>query len=272
MSGTHEFALYAGDLLEHINHKPGSHFALTDSDLYHRIKQVLRLKEQEVCVLFNRHAHARVRIKAIDKKKIDLELQTWEPNKQLTPHITMLIPILKRDALAEAVYNATELGANSIQLVTTAKMHRAWDGEKELQRLERVVVAAAEQAKHFALPELAAPVNLEIALKQLTPNTLRIFCDPAGQPFLPLLNEFANQATPLNPSTCTGKLLPASGLALRMSGGNIALLIGPEGDLVETEKVLLSQHQFVFCALTPTILRAPQAVSVALGLLRSTLE
>lgn len=247
-TGTHEFALYTRELLTHTSHKPGSRFTIPDGDLYHRIKQVLRLEPGQTCTLFNMQQHGLVKIIAIDKKKIEAELLSLETNKALTPHITCLIPVLKRDALAEAIYTATEVGANNIQLVTTEKIHRKWDGTKELERLERVVIAAAEQAKHYALPTLLPPISLADAVTQLNPHAVRLFCDPAGQPFLPLLNKLANPAT-----------------------NNLVLLIGPEGDLVETEKALLSQRLFIFCALTPTILRAPQAVAVALGVLRTCL-
>ena len=47
--------------------------------------------------------------------------------------------------------------------------------------------------------------------------------------------------------------------------------VGPEGDLTLEEKAYLKQLGFVFCALTPTVLRAQQAVALGLGVLRSYL-
>ena len=49
----------------------------------------------------------------------------------------------------------------------------------------------------------------------------------------------------------------------------IVLSFGPEADLTDDERELLYQNQFVACALTPTVLRATQALVVALGALRS---
>ncbi len=48
-------------------------------------------------------------------------------------------------------------------------------------------------------------------------------------------------------------------------------VIGPEGDLTKEEKAYLKEQGFLFCALTPTVLRAQQAVALGLGILRSYL-
>ena len=53
---------------------------------------------------------------------------------------------------------------------------------------------------------------------------------------------------------------------------NIVLMVGPEGDLMGDEKAYLNGNGFVFCQLTPTILRAQQAVTVSVGALRSLLH
>jgi len=48
-------------------------------------------------------------------------------------------------------------------------------------------------------------------------------------------------------------------------------MIGPEGDLTAQEKELLKERGVQFLRLTPTILRAQQAVVVAMGIFRSLL-
>ena len=50
------------------------------------------------------------------------------------------------------------------------------------------------------------------------------------------------------------------------------MLVGPEGDLTHEEKQFVDDHGFIFCKLTPTIMRAHQAVAVGLGVLRSMLR
>jgi 16S rRNA U1498 N3-methylase RsmE len=53
--------------------------------------------------------------------------------------------------------------------------------------------------------------------------------------------------------------------------GNILLLVGPEGDLTLEEKEIVRANKFIFCALTPTIMRAVQATGLAAGFVRSLL-
>lgn len=47
---------------------------------------------------------------------------------------------------------------------------------------------------------------------------------------------------------------------------------GPEGDLTYEEKMQLTEDGFAFCALTPTVLRAQQAIAIGLGAIRSYLN
>ncbi len=49
----------------------------------------------------------------------------------------------------------------------------------------------------------------------------------------------------------------------------LVICSGPEGDLTCEEKRMLADANFLFCALTPTVLRAQQAVAVGLGSFRS---
>ncbi len=49
----------------------------------------------------------------------------------------------------------------------------------------------------------------------------------------------------------------------------LILLVGPEGDLTAQEKTELDEHSFERMALTPTILRAPQAAFFLTAIFRS---
>ena len=51
----------------------------------------------------------------------------------------------------------------------------------------------------------------------------------------------------------------------------VLLLVGPEGDLTSQEKEVVRANNFIFCALTPTIIRAVQATGLAVGFIRSLL-
>ena len=231
-NNAHEFALFFTTLAA-----TKDTLTIKDPHVVQRITTILRLKPGGSIILFNQTHHARFTCALFSRKEVSGTLGTLQKNKELTPHITVLLPLLKRDALEAAVYGLTECGANSIQLITTEKVHRKWQRQKELERLQRIIIAAAEQSKHFALPTLLAPINLQEAVEQLG-GTQLLFADAKGGR-LPLLKS-----------------------------GKVNLLVGPEGDLSLSEKEFITQKNALFFKLTPTILRAQQAAIIALSLLR----
>ena len=155
--------------------------------------------------------------------------------------------MLKREAFEEALYSLCELGVTAIQPLTTRKTARSWGDEKELQRAQKILIAAAEQAKQFVVPQMLPVLPLETWVSTLTTTSnYRIFFDAAGQPLSEIVAKLSNN-TPQE----------------------LIMLSGPEGDLANTEKELLKSHNFMFSKLTPTILRAQQAITLGLGVIRS---
>lgn len=241
----HQFALYFAEFSKK-QLTAGQTLTIKDVDLFHRIVNVLRLQPQEQCIFFDEHRHGEVTLQSFDKKNtITVSIDTIKENSDYKPHISFLLPILKREAFEHALYSLVELGANEIQLITTQKAHRKWGGSKELERLQRIMIAAAEQSKNFALPKIKEPVKLSDALQASTRDAKKVFFDAEGVHAYTLVQ------------------------ALKESPKNLVLLIGPEGDLTLEEKSILQQNNVEFCRLTPTILRAEQAVIVAMGLVRS---
>lgn len=242
MSAKHEFALYLDQLPPVANDQ----IIILDADLVHRVLKVLRFTVGQTLVLFDGIQSVRLTITHINKKQLVGTVLTQEVVAPLTPKINCFVPVLKRAALEEVVYATAELGANTIQLVLTQKVHRKWGGDKELNRLRGIMLAACEQAKQFAVPALYAPVTFTEAAKKLTDTAL--FFDPDGQPAYDVITSLRQQ----QPT-------------------QLSLLLGPEGDLSLEEKDALRAQAITFCALTPTVLRARQAFSLGLGLVRSML-
>lgn len=251
MKNQHEFAIFYPNLTALLaGTSVAEALKIQDADLTHRIERVLRLKESEFFVLFDRHNHARCMLKQFENRKtVHILLVEVAPNRVLAPKLTIWLPLLKRDDLEEAIYSLVELGANSIRLVMTQKVQRTWGEEKELDRLQRIIIAAAEQAKNFAFPELHGPVTFELFQKTRDAKSSLISFDCGGTPLLDTLQ-------------CLQIQKPT----------HIEILIGPEGDLTESEKQSLQNMQVITCALTPTILRARQAVAVGVGALRAVLK
>lgn len=243
---SHIFALHAPQ-----EYQPLAHYAqsksltINNKDFYFRLSTVLRLHVGESFILFDHKYHMTCHVETITKKEIVISLVNFSENNVYNPTITCCIPLLKREALETLIDSATQLGATTIQLIQTDKAHRSIFDSKELERLQRIIYAAAEQSKNFAYPRLQPPLPLE----RLSYSSPTIFLDPAGSSCLNVLTSF----------TCKP---PAA----------LTLIIGPEGDLTEQEKEYLRSHNVLFMALTPTILRAEQAAALALGIFRSALQ
>jgi 16S rRNA (uracil1498-N3)-methyltransferase len=247
----HEFALFVEALSLLVQHKKaGDYLLVSNETLVHRMINVLRLRLNDQCVLFDRNVQVFVVItEFIGKKQIQVKLQSIKNTLLLSPSLTFLLPVLKRDDYEAALYALTEVGVNRIQLVFTHKTSHQWSGNKDLERAQRIIIGAAEQSKNFAYPELKAPIMLEVALQQYRASSAKVFFDPEGMPFFEVMQQLHTNKSE-----------------------DVLLLVGPEGDLHSEEKKIVQNEGFIFCSLTPTIMRAVQAATLGAGFVRSLLS
>ncbi len=246
----HEFAFFYERVTADFSSLPvDSVTRIFDEAVFHRVVRVVRLDPGQSFVLFDRVSSAQFELQSVKGEQVTAVFKSIKNNEKLSPIFTFLLPLLKREHFQEALYSLVELGATTIQPVVTKKVQRAWGGQHEYERSMNVMVAAAEQSKHFSFSDLAQPSNFEEYCDALKLNTAtKIFFDPSGVPLLSVLESLSTQ-----------NVL------------EIILMVGPEGDLTDQEKEILKESGFIFCALTPTILRASQAAALAMGIFRSCL-
>lgn len=244
----HEFALHIDSLSSLIHHKSiNDTITLTDEKLLHRMMTVLRLHKDDECILFDQKVFISAKIVSFTAKKyITIIIQSLQSTKALQPNITFLLPVLKRDDYEMALYALTEVGINTIQLISTQKTGTQWADNRDKDRAQRIIIAAAEQSKNFAYPDILPPISLENALAKYHNTKAKFFFDPQGSLPFKVIQELQS-----NPPK------------------DFLLLVGPEGDLTLEEKKIVLANNFIFCALTPTILRATQAAALAAGFVRS---
>lgn len=234
----HIFSLYYHALHNVISEKE---FAFKDPELWTRLIKVLRLRPNEEFILFNKTHNALLRTSSdilLNKRIVCGTVEKVESNKPTTSTITLYLPILKKEAFEDALYVAAEVGVQAIVPVITEKS-QSDIGEKEKARLEKIIIAACEQAKNFFIPELLSPILLSSIIFD---GTKIGFCED-GAPVETLI-----------PSLKTSPL---------------AVILGPEAGFTDNEKTILLQNGFCFYKLTPTILRSRDAVTIGLGLIRS---
>lgn len=251
----HEFALYLPDLNSIEINNLTSLISFKNKELAHRLIAILRFECGQELIIFNKEFNINSRIIELNKNgNIKIEILSKTKNKILSPELTWVLPLLKKDALEESVYSLTEIGVNCIQLVLTEKSQKNFD-EKLLARLHSIAISAAEQSKNFNLSQILKPVKLDnlnkiLDLEKNKNNSLNIYFDPIGLKISDLIIEQNNKED--------NKKL-----------NSIVAMCGPEGDLTIQEKEFIKNLGFKFYSLTPTVLRSRQAVVVGSGILRS---
>ncbi len=240
----HEFALFVGNS-KIVADRHAKKIVIHDSDTINRIVTILRLKVGRTIILFDHESAYSCTLAEITKKNIICAITSSHAATPQSPDLCLLLPVLEREALEDTVYMATVYGATTIQLVATEKSRRSLT-EKDYLRLEKIAIAAAEQSKQFSLPKINQIITLENFLND-TPstynNSIKLWCDISGEN---ILQELARQKSP----------------------NNYLVTLGPEGDYTPEEKVILQKH-FTPVKLTNTILRAKDAASLLLGIIRS---
>lgn len=248
-SDKHQFAVYWPNLSDSLALiSIGQEIKIDDPELYHRIIRVLRLARGENIIFFDKNSHAYMQIGDEQKNAFHATVLEQHQNACHKPTITFLLPLLKREALVEAIYGLTETGASEICLMRTTKSHQVWSGDKELDRLRAVSIAAAEQSKNFCFPEIIPPKKLYDLVVQYS-NSYIIFFDPEGENLFSCIQD------------------------IRIGNyKHFVLIVGSESDLSSDEKNILRENKVNFIRLTPTILRAQQAAVCAMALMRSLID
>jgi 16S rRNA (uracil1498-N3)-methyltransferase len=240
----HEFALFVGNS-KIIVDDYAKKITLHDSDIINRIITVLRLKIGKNIILFDRtHAYS-CTLSEINKKNIICAILSSSAITSQSPELHILLPVLEREALEDTVYMATVYGATAIQLIATEKSRHSLT-EKDYLRLEKIAISAAEQSKQFFLPKINPIISLESFLHDKISaynNYTKLWCDISGENIL-------------------------KQLAGKKSDNNYLVTLGPEGDFTPEEKIFLKKY-FTPVKLTNSILRAKDAASLLLGIIRS---
>lgn len=243
---SHCFALHSRQSLASCT--TGQVTKIHDEDLWVRITRVLRLRAGENVILFDDAQSQLLQLEPPtfqNKKTITATLLESTVHKRLEPRINLCIGLLKKEALQEVAYYAAAMGATHLVPVLTGKVQRSWGNDKEQERLIKVMIAACEQSKQFIVPSIEAPLTFDQFLTSSVyspQHQSRIYFDVHGEPLLQQLNEHRAR-------------LPKT----------ITFFWGPEGGLLPQEIAALDQHGFSCAVLTPTVLRAVDAVAVGLG-------
>lgn len=242
---SHEFALFVDSDSFFVNSQART-LMLKDLDAINRILTIVRLTVGENVILFDQKITYSCTIIETSKKNILLSLRNQQEVQLQLPVMDIVVPLLERDALEDVVYMATVYGVRKIYLIATDKSRKKLT-EKDLFRLRKISISAAEQSKQFFLPTLEKIVTFEDFLTKDSASysdSIKLWCDISGTPILEFLAKNSK------------------------SKNNYVITFGPEGDFTHQEKELLAKT-FTPIKLSKNILRAKDAASLVMGIVRS---
>ncbi len=155
--------------------------------------------------------------------------------------LTMAVcPTKNADRYEWFAEKATEVGVDCIVPVIGERSERK---VFKTERVRRILVSAAKQSLKAAVPEVAEPLSVRDFIKGCDAQVKLIaYCFEGERPRLGVTEALAAAAE---------------------SGGEIAILIGPEGDFSPGEAALALEHGFVPIHLGPSRLRTETAALTA---------
>lgn len=208
---------------------------ITDTDIIHQWKNVLKFKTGEIIILANTtHGEALCTILDLSKDIALLSIaEINNKNKEGNKKITLYLAILKSENFEMVVQKATEIGVHKIVPIITE--HTIKTGLK-YERLEKIAREAAELCGRNSITEIAPTLKFKDALIDCKNTDNQIIFDISGEIFSPK---------------------PGFGL------GSLALFIGPEGGFTEKEIEDAKENNIDTASLGTLMLRGETAAIIA---------
>ena len=218
---------------------------IRDKDTLKHMFSVMRLVEDDEVVLVFEDGIKRL-ARVADRERHVLNLvEAFPDNAELPLHVTVASGFPKGDRLEWVAQKTTELGAAAIWAFPADWSVAKWDGKKlakKAEKLEKIVLGAAEQSKRNRVPEV------------------RLFEKKID--FLDCLRQFDRVIVAYEESAKEGE---SAALVKAETGSRILFVFGPEGGLSPAEITTLEEAGAILVGLGPRILRTETAPLYALS-------
>ena len=208
-----------------------------DKSQSHYVSKVMRIKENEIFSLFNSSGEWEAKILSISKNIVEFNITKQLRQKETTKELWLAFSPIKSNYFNFMIQKATELGVTKfLPIVFDRTIVRKINKE----RLEKVIIEAAEQSNRINVPSIEEPQSLNSFLKNSKIDL--IFTD-------------------LNTSNTKIDLD-------RLTSNPTCVIIGPEGDFSEDERVkILSFKGVQPIKINENILRSETAVISAISII-----
>ncbi|MCJ7825930.1 MAG: 16S rRNA (uracil(1498)-N(3))-methyltransferase [Anaerolineales bacterium] len=220
-------------------------------DIAHQIRNVLRLKPDDVVVVMDGEGRAfQVRLTVVtEQETIGRVIEIGEVRSEPSALLHLFFPLSKRDKVEWILQKATEVGVHTFHpfisersLVQTPEMN-----DKRITRWEAIIREAAEQSGRARLPELAPAGSFENAIQTAANANDLILAAWVGE-----------QQGGMQASLAHVK----SGMGDQKTPPSIALFVGPEGGFSDREIDHLKAEGSHTVSLGANILRMETAAIV----------
>jgi len=208
-----------------------------DKSQSHYVNKVMRVKENEVFSLFNSSGEWEAKILSISKNIVEFNITKQLRQKETTKELWLAFSPIKSNYFNFMIQKATELGVTKfLPIVFDRTIVRKINKE----RLEKVIIEAAEQSNRINVPSIEEPQSLNSFLKNSKIDL--IFTD---------LNT-SNTKIDLN----------------QLTSNPTCVIIGPEGDFSEVERQEILEFNGVQAIkINENILRSETAVISAISII-----
>ena len=208
-----------------------------DKSQSHYVNKVMRVKENEVFSLFNSSGEWEAKILSISKNIVEFNITKQLRQKETTKELWLAFSPIKSNYFNFMIQKATELGVTKfLPIVFDRTIVRKINKE----RLEKVIIEAAEQSNRINVPSIEEPQSLNSFLKNSKMDL--IFTD---------LNT-SNTKIDLN----------------QLTSNPTCIIIGPEGDFSEVERRKILKFDGVQAIkINENILRSETAVISAISII-----
>jgi 16S rRNA (uracil1498-N3)-methyltransferase len=210
--------------------------AKLDKSQSHYVSKVMRVKMSEIFSLFNNSGEWEAKILNISKSIVEFNITKQLRQKESTKELWLAFSPIKSNYFNFMIQKATELGVTKfIPIIFERTIVRKINKE----RLEKVIIEAAEQSNRINVPSIEEPQNLKDFLSNKKMDL--IFTDLNSQ----------NKKIDLE----------------KLTSNPTCVIIGPEGDFSEQEREQIIAFEGVQpIKINENILRSETAVISALSI------
>ena len=209
-----------------------------DKSQSHYVNKVMRIKPNENFSLFNSSGEWEAKINGISKGIVEFTITKHLRSQENSKEIWLAFSPIKSNYFNFMIQKSTELGITKFLPVI---FDRTIVRKINKQRLEKVIIEAAEQSNRINVPKIEKPQNLKSFLSKNKSKMNLIFTDLNSENKKLDLNKLINKP--------------------------ICIIIGPEGDFSEAERKEILLYEGVnSLKINENILRSETAAISAISI------